>query len=526
MVRKVGKELMSAARLLFVSMAVMALAAVRPASAAPANDHFAEAVVLEGSSGTTTGTNAGATREPGEPMIDGYDGEASVWWRWTAPATESVIFQTHGSDFDTILGVYTGNAVNALTLVAENDDPQDAVGLYSVVVFSAVAGTTYHLAVDGVDGEAGDIALSWLSGGPPNDDFADALVLEEAGSTTGLNLGATREPGEPSVDFNDGGRSVWWRWTAPRTERMVVFTFGSDFDTLLGVYTGAAVNALTSIAENDDGSDASVASLVSFEATAGTLYHFLVDGYDGESGNIMLTWIPDTGGTAGNDSFAGRIRLEGPEGRVAGNTSAATREAGEPDHVQSGGTRSIWWSWLAPENGTAEFNTFGSAFDTVLAVYTGALVNQLTLVAENDDDEISGDVASAISFRAAAGTEYQIAVDGYEGESGIVSLSWSFTPGLENPRFIRGDCDGDGLANLTDAVCTLEWLFRAGAEPECIAATNSDGIGRVNITDAVYLLLHLFRSGPPPAAPFPECGVGTLESGGEIGCWIPPLNCR
>jgi hypothetical protein len=541
-------------------LVLSALSAAAEVSAAPPNDDFADATVLEGPSGRVEGTNVGATRQASEPMIDGYEGGRSVWWRWMAPAAGEVNVQTFGSDFDTILGVYTGTALASLQLVAENDDTESGEGLHSVVTFTAIAGTIYHFAVDGVDGdpgpETGDVVLSWLSGAPPNDDFAAGLVVDgDPGRVEGFNLGATREPGEPMIEDNEGGRSVWWRWVAPRTESVSVFTFGSDFDTLLGVYTGTAVNALTLIGENDDAEagqgggggvlkrpapcrpprpgcgrpppdDTSIQSRVDFEATAGMLYHFLVDGYDGESGNIVLTVAPNAGGPPGNDMFADRTRLDGPDGQVLGDSSGATEEAGEPDHVQSGGTQSVWWSWVAPGDGTGEIDTLGSSFDTVLAVYTGASVSALALVAENDDDERTDTLTSAVRFRVVAGTEYQIAVDGYEGESGIVLLSWSFTPGPENPRFIRGDCDGDGLANLTDAVCTLEWLFRGGEEPQCIAATNAAGIGGVNITDAVHLLLHLFAGGPPPAAPFPECGVGTLASDGEVGCWTPPESCR
>jgi hypothetical protein len=352
------------------------------------------------------------------------------------------------------------------------------------------------------------------------------------------------------IEGVEGGQSVWWQWRAPKTETVTVHTFGSDFDTLLGVYTGAAVNALTLVAENDDAEvgaavqrpapcnprepgcnrpalqDTLSQSRVDFEAKAGTLYHFVVDGFEGESGNILLNWLPAPEGSPGNDQFAARIRLEGPQGIAVGSSTGATREPGEPDHAEGDGISSIWWSWVAPADGTMEINTSGSGFDTVLAVYTGATVSGLVLIVENDDDERTDAVTSFVRFRAYAGTEYQIAVDGYDGESGLVSLGWSFTPQPETFTFIRGDCDGDGVTNISDAVCTLEWLFRGGEEPGCGAATNFDGIGGVDLTDPVYLLIHLFGGGPGPVAPFPECGLGTLETDKQIGCWTPPATCR
>ncbi|MES1168765.1 MAG: calcium-binding protein, partial [Oleiharenicola lentus] len=72
----------------------------------------------------------------------------------------------------------------------------------------------------------------------------------------GFNTNATKESGEPShardsgpdAKANPGGRSVWWRWTAPSVGTVTLDTKGSYFDTILGVYTGSSLSGLTSIA--------------------------------------------------------------------------------------------------------------------------------------------------------------------------------------------------------------------------------------------------------------------------------------
>jgi len=88
----------------------------RPAAAAPpANDNFASAQALSGSSLSVSGTNVEATKQTGEPQHAGDPGGRSVWYTWTAPSTGAFKVDTCGSDFDTLLGVYTGGAVNALT---------------------------------------------------------------------------------------------------------------------------------------------------------------------------------------------------------------------------------------------------------------------------------------------------------------------------------------------------------------------------------------------------------------------------
>src|SRR5262249_48342802 len=87
--------------------------------AAPINDNFACATVVSGSSVSVTGSNVGATKEAGEPNIVSYSaGGRSVWWTWTAPASGSVRISTASSSFDTLLGVYIGSSVSALTLMA------------------------------------------------------------------------------------------------------------------------------------------------------------------------------------------------------------------------------------------------------------------------------------------------------------------------------------------------------------------------------------------------------------------------
>src|ERR1051326_18217 len=89
-------------------------------SAAPANDSFVNPIELTGPIVTATGSNVGATKQfPGEPFIAGNFGGASVWWTWTAIASGPTTIDTSGRDLSTLLGVYTGTAVNQLTWVAD-----------------------------------------------------------------------------------------------------------------------------------------------------------------------------------------------------------------------------------------------------------------------------------------------------------------------------------------------------------------------------------------------------------------------
>jgi hypothetical protein len=75
-------------------------------------------------------------------------------------------------------------------------------------------------------------------------------------------------------------------------------------------------------------------------------------------------------------------------------------------------------------------------------------------------------------------------------------------------RFRRGDADGSGKIDITDAVATLMFLFMGGTAPECKDAADSDDSGKLDITDAVSSLMFQFMGGTPPAPPGPtSCGV-------------------
>jgi Calx-beta domain len=141
-----------------------------------------------------------------------------------------------------------------------------------------------------------------------NNNFANAIVLSGSGVITG-SITATApaddgETGEYVGAFPAGSgsplNSVWYSWTAPASG---VVSFGTcnptgssltNFDTTIVVGTGAAVNAFTMVALNDDTTacnsvvNASYASTVTFNAVSGTTYMIQIDGYAATTGTFQL----------------------------------------------------------------------------------------------------------------------------------------------------------------------------------------------------------------------------------------------
>ena len=383
----------------------------------PPNDDCGKALLLTGRVGRVEGENRGATSEPGEPEHAGVPCGQSVWYRWIAPNTATVAFDTDGSTFDTVLAVYRGNAPDALEPVAANDDAGD--GRHSLVEFDAHEGVEYTIAVAGYADSRGDFVLTWRVP-PANDDFDAALPLSGPnGTVSGDNLGAGSETDEPQHAGNERGASVWYRWTTPVRGSVFFEVFSTEFDVLLAVYRGSRVDDLELVGDHGG----TGRRFVTFDAEPDVEYSVAVDGRDGATGAMVLRWeLTALPPAPPNDTLAAAEVLEGPTGTATTATGGAGREPREPVHAGKPGGRSVWYRWTAPATGTAVFDTFGSDFDTLLAVYRGSSFDEFEVVAQNDDAELR--TQSRVEFGVEGGTSYAIVVDGYHGASGSAVLNW------------------------------------------------------------------------------------------------------
>jgi subtilisin family serine protease len=141
----------------------------------------------------------------------------------------------------------------------------------------------------GVDLDHPDLASRIVAGYDFINNDSVAQDDEGHGTMVGSNVGATKESGEPNRAGNAGGKSIWFTWTAPASATVSIDTIGSAFDTVLGVYTGTSVSALT-VKASDDDSGGNLTSKVSLAVVAGTTYRVAVDGYSGASGAVKLTF--------------------------------------------------------------------------------------------------------------------------------------------------------------------------------------------------------------------------------------------
>jgi len=248
---------------------------------------------------------------------------------FTAPANGSYSFDTFGSGYDTKLSLHADCA----TELACNDDADG--GVQSQVTRDMVAGQHVRVVVDGYNGATGDwvlnitlapmlpqvcgdavVAAPELCDGPnlngqtclfqgfpgggvlacAPDCFAFdttgcidgpyACSDEDIGGTTGAAVAA----GDTNGDDNDldgscggaGGNDHVVTFTAPVAAMYTFDTFGSAFDTKLGLYA----DCMSELYCNDD--TGGLQSQLSINMGAGQDVLVVIDGYDGSTGAWVL----------------------------------------------------------------------------------------------------------------------------------------------------------------------------------------------------------------------------------------------
>jgi serine protease len=134
---------------------------------------------------------------------------------------------------------------------------------------------------------------------PPNDSFARAQMLQVVDPVAQPCMfegdseifEATRQRGERLILNQPTRKTVWFRWTpaADCGSTVTIDTIGSDFDTLLAVYSTNRLGALgLNIVAEDDDSGGSLTSSITFTPVTGTVYRVQVGGFAESEGNVLI----------------------------------------------------------------------------------------------------------------------------------------------------------------------------------------------------------------------------------------------
>lgn len=250
-------------------------------------------VSIQAVDGTAAETLAGQAANPASFLV-------SRTGSLTSPLVVSLATTgsaTSGSDYVALPATITipaGSASATVVLTVRDDSLVEGTETVNVALVARPGyqlGTSTSTTLSILDNET----QAW------NNNFANRYTLTGAlAYGSGTNVGATREAGEPNVLGVSGGKSIWWRWTAPVSGTVTLHAQGSNFDTTLGVYRGTSVSGLTLVRANDDENFGAgvLTSRLTFSAVAGQQYQILVDGYGGAAGSVRLTLDQPAGRSA------------------------------------------------------------------------------------------------------------------------------------------------------------------------------------------------------------------------------------
>ena len=381
--------------------------------AAPTNDTCAGATTLTPGTPVRGSTCAAASDyNPPAACAGGATPAPDVTYVVRLPTRSNVVFDTDGTTWDTVLYIYSGACSG--TPVACNDDIGGG-NLASRISTTLDAGT-YYIVVDGYQSSHfGPFVLN-SSVRPVGDECTDAIPLTlSSGRTTVTGSTASYTPSAASCDSGTGtpSRDVWYRFTLAQRELVFVNTFGSDFDTQLGLLAGCGGIAP---ACTDDTCGLQQDHIVR-NLPAGT-YYVLVDGFGSASGNYTLNIEHLPVGSDGTPT-----ELPRGLGTYAGNTMSAI--SGLVTGSCGGGRApedTYYWTTCPGDAGGAfGATTCGSSiasYDTLLYVRSGATGRDLDC---NDDAVPACTPANASRIQAtipAGAGLFAFYVDGYDSAAG------------------------------------------------------------------------------------------------------------
>jgi hypothetical protein len=368
-----------------------------------------------------------------------------------------------------LLSSYAGQTVDLLFAVSTDTNYGYLTSFYITDV-GLVAGTTADI--------------------PSNDDFTNATLIPSDGITNVVaTTYASRETGEPYIVNKYDGHSLWWTWTSPGIGTVTINTAGSDFNTLLGVYTGTALTNLVVVTNSDGYKLSSGLAYVKFTASKGTQYYISLDGYDGQSGSADFTFIYAT------DLTPPKLTISSPTSKERWSNSVFNVTGKVTDKV---GVTAVWYqlntnAWstnVNTANGYANWNvevtntpgtntlkvyavdqagnvsaTNSVSFIYVLSAPFSVQINGSGKISPNDA-EVQLEISNNYSITATAGKGYVFS--NWVSNTGVESNS----PVLKFTMVTNLSYTVNFIPNpFTPAVGTYEGLFYN---------TNSNGVAKVS----------------------------------------------
>lgn len=227
---------------------------------------------------------------------------------------------------------------------------------------------------------------------------------------------ATRDPLEPRHCDTAGGASYWFSYHPPDSGELSLDTQGSNYDTLLAVYTFdpplLSYNELIPVACDDNSGANGRTSRLDLNVSADRTYLIVIDGVNGAKGIARLNYnlkAPTLPSPA-------PLIIEGPQSQLAAAGATVALQ------VVAAGQRPLFYQWY--QDGTPIPGETNSAL--TLAALQSTLAGQYSVGISNQAGEVHSDMAqldvlsapaiwmtpggsnATVAFPAARGFQYQI----------------------------------------------------------------------------------------------------------------------
>ena len=314
--------------------------------------------------------------DPGVICGNGSQGR-SAFYRYVAPSFGTVQIDTFGSTYDTILSSYTGGC-GAFAAQLCNDDyapPQR----WSLLQEFLTPNQSLSYMVSAYVNDGGLLQVNtnfYPSPAPFNDSCVNPYVVTSWPLNdyqfTGNGTVEGFDP-SPSCGSNSNAASTWYRFTAPSAGgELFINTFGSDYDTILSVYTGAC-GGLTSAACNDD--TGGLQSEIIMGLAGGQTVYIMVSSFNAPFGGNMyfnLDFVPNSG-TVPDGYFAPGALLEVSDagGGLLNLAWGASCQGTDTDYSIYEGQIGAWYShygWYCSTSGSTAATIVSSSYDTYYLV--------------------------------------------------------------------------------------------------------------------------------------------------------------
>lgn len=397
----------------------------------PSNDKLANATNITAVPTTLQQNTAGATTETNEasPVCLSNEPNPSVWFKYTPNNPQTIVFDTFGSDYDTTLSIWK-KAKHPLTPIACNDDHSNLK--QSLLHVELEAGLTYYINVGGYNGASGHLIFNAKKvNSLTNDHLADAITIipdvDSTYSNTQTTQSATTEASEQVPSCNETGAdfSVWYQYSPSSDQRVAFNTSGSDYNTVLSVWTGAT-HPLTEVACNDD--NGSHLSQVALNLKDGKTYYINVaagktspGSLSENTGLLVLNMILPPS----NDKVANAILLEEPlPYSNTQTTGGATVENDEPSPSCSPDAGASVWYLFTPttDYDNVTFSIPESSYDTVLSIWQGIDYPVTELGCNDNAVTLEQNVESQVTVALNKDESVYIDISGTDKQSGTVTL--------------------------------------------------------------------------------------------------------